>query len=279
MTALARISGPNGPYWVVRRAQGSSRLGTGLAELLGMPLSEARSAIEAAGGVIDDPGPTRAPTDDQEIWAAGVSYLRSRDGRIEESSAGSIYQQVYEADRPELFFKAAPGRSVGDGADVGIRADSSWNVPEAELAVVINAHGEVFGYTIGNDMSSRSIEGENPLYLPQAKVYEASCALGPEIVAAWDAPEFPLGIRMSVERDGAEVFSGETSTASLARSIPELVDYLRAAMDFPAGVILLTGTGIVPEADFTLSDGDLITIAIDGLGELHNRVRTIGRRP
>ena len=274
---LARIPTPDGPRWVVRADGVSRALPSGLDSLLSLPLEEARQLIEAAVAPIDDPGPVLVPADGQEVWACGVTYLQSRDGRREESREPTIYERVYTEPRPEVFFKAAPGRSVGPGEPVGIRADSGWDVPEPELALVVNSDGEIFGYTVGNDMSSRSIEGDNPLYLPQAKVYTAACALGPVIVPVWEAPDWPFGIHLSIERDGAVVFTGDTSTGQLARDPADLVEALTRALDFPVGVVLLTGAGIVPGTDFTLAADDLVAITIDGIGTLTNPVQVVGR--
>ena len=274
---LARIPTPDGPRWVVRDPNGSRALPVGLDDLLGLPLEEARRLIEAAVEPMDDPGPVLVPAEGQEVWACGVTYLQSRDGRREESREPTIYERVYTEPRPEVFFKAAPGRSVGPGDPVGIRADSGWDVPEPELALVVNSDGEIFGYTVGNDMSSRSIEGDNPLYLPQAKVYTASCALGPVIVPVWEAPAWPFAVHLRIERDGATAFAGETSTGQLARDPADLVEALTRALDFPVGAILLTGAGIVPGTDFTLAAGDLVAITIDGIGTLTNPVRVVGR--
>ena len=208
-----------------------------------------------------------------EVWAAGVTYESSKFARMAESEGGGdFYAKVYVAERPELFFKATPRRVVGPNAPVRIRADSTWNVPEPELAAVIAANGRIVGYTIGNDMSSRSIEGENPLYLPQAKVYTGSCALGPWIVPAESVDPQNLGISMTITRGGAVAFQGETSTARMKRSVHELAEWLFRENDFPGGAILLTGTGIIPPEDFTLQVGDRIEIAIDGIGTLRNEV-------
>jgi len=263
-------------------------VGLCLAELLALPLERAQEVLAEAGqaepsplGLGDSPGAAAfaAPLDEQEVWAAGVTYQRSREGRREESDgAAALYDHVYSADRPELFFKSVAARVVGPGQPVGIRADSSWDVPEPELALVLNSRGEIFGYTVGNDMSSRSIEGENPLYLPQAKMYTAACALGPGIVPVAAAGPGPFGITMRIERDGNTVYAGSTSTGSLVRSLPELSRWLFQAMDFPVGAILLTGTGLVPDRSFTLSEGDRITIEIDGIGVLDNPVALVGRK-
>ena len=265
--------------WAVRQDGAWGELDGALADLLALPLDQARAVVEAAAGAAggDQPGEQALPpVDRQEVWAAGVTYLRSRDGRKEESGHGSLYDQVYDSDRPELFFKASPWRVVGDGDPVGIRADSGWDVPEAEVGLVLNAAGEVFGYTLGNDMSSRSIEGENPLYLPQAKIYDRSCALGPAIVPSWaiEADPFPIGLR--VLRAGREVFTGTTSTSAMARSFKDLADWLFRALSFPAGVVLLTGTGVVPGADFTTLAGDTIEITSAALGTLTNPVVAVG---
>lgn len=272
---ILRLTAGDDDVWVARTAAGDAVLPAGLAGLLRLPLDESRAVVDGA-----DIGPTRegsplAPVDHQEVWAAGVTYARSRDERMAESTEASVYDRVYAAERPEVFFKATPWRVVADGDAVGIRADSTWDVPEGELAVVLNSRGEIFGYTVGNDMSSRSIEGENPLYLPQAKVYDASCALGPAIVPAWCA-DGPFDIRLEISRGGAVVFEGETSTSSLARSLGDLSGWLGRALTFPAGVILLTGTGIVPDDSFTLRPGDVVAIGIDGIGRLTNHVEMVG---
>lgn len=221
----------------------------------------------------------RAAVDEQEVWAAGVTYRQSRDARMEESGQEDLYDRVYNAERPELFMKASGWRCVGSGAPVGIRPDSTWDVPEPELTLVIDALGEIAGYTIGNDVSSRSIEGENALYLPQAKTFFASCALGPWIMLREELPDARnLTIRMSIGRDGGEVWAGETSTSRLHRSPEELVAFLFKALDFPMGALLMTGTGLVPPAEFTLQSGDEISITIDGIGELRNRVALLESR-
>jgi 2-dehydro-3-deoxy-D-arabinonate dehydratase len=216
-----------------------------------------------------------APIESQEVWAAGVTYSRSRTARVEEShevGADRFYDLVYEADRPELFFKATPNRVVGPGAGVRIRVDSSWNVPEPELTMVISARGQVIGYTIGNDMSSRSIEGENPLYLPQAKVYAQCAALGPWLWITPHAPHGDTAISLTISRDGSRVFEGATSIGEIVRPLDELLEYLFRDNEFPSGVFLMTGTGIVPGDDFTLMGGDEIAITIDGIGTLNNHV-------
>jgi 2-dehydro-3-deoxy-D-arabinonate dehydratase len=216
------------------------------------------------------------PVDTQEVWAAGVTYERSRAARQEEAiDGGDIYARVYAAERPELFYKAHGPQVVGPWGEVGIRSDSAWNVPEPELGLVINPALEVVGFTIGNDMSSRDIEGENPLYLPQAKVYTASCALGPGIVLQPLSDWPPATISLSIERDSQTAFSGTVHTDRIKRSLGELVSYLGRSNTFPDGVILLTGTGVVPPTDFTLAPGDVIHITIEGIGELVNTVKVV----
>jgi len=217
-----------------------------------------------------------APIGSQEVWAAGVTYYRSRDARMEESKdagGGDFYAKVYEAERPELFFKALAYRVVGPGAPVRIRRDAKWSVPEPELTLVINSRGVIVGYTIGNDMSSRDIEGENPLYLPQAKVYDGSCALGPCVYLTREPLSPDTKIDLTIRREGNVVFSGATTVRSIKRPFAELVAYLYRETSFPNGCLLMTGTGIVPPTDFTLQRADEITIKIDGIGELCNRVQ------
>ncbi len=214
------------------------------------------------------------PLDFHEVWAAGVTYLRSSQARQEESEgAARFYDLVYKAPRPELFFKATPSRVTSPGQPVRFRADSKWSVPEPELALVINPQMKIVGATIGNDMSSRDIEGENPLYLPQAKVYKGACSLGPSIYLIKDPSDLAdLGITLSIVRAGAEVFRGETRTSKIARPLTDLVDWLGRENEFPDGVILLTGTGIVPPDNFTLAHGDIVRIEIDEIGVLENPV-------
>jgi 2-dehydro-3-deoxy-D-arabinonate dehydratase len=218
-----------------------------------------------------------APVERQEIWAAGVTYLRSRTARMEESDfSATAYDRVYEAERPELFFKSLAEKAVGIGEPVGIRADARWSVPEPELALVMNSRGEIAGHTVGNDMSSRDIEGENLLYLPQAKIYTGSCALGP-CVHLGAAEEEARGwtIRVGIQRKGASVFSGETSVGKIKRSFGELAKFLFRSQKFPHGAVLLTGTGIVPPESFTLQPGDVVEIEISGIGVLRNPVATV----
>jgi 2-dehydro-3-deoxy-D-arabinonate dehydratase len=198
-----------------------------------------------------------------EVWASGVTYLRSRVEREAESTVADVYAKVYEAERPEIFFKALGTRVVGHGEQIRIRRDSDWNVPEPELTLVINRHGEIVGYTAGNDVSSRSIEGENPLYLPQAKCYDGACALGPGIVLVEDPGD--VAIALSITREGREMFRGDARTSQMKRRFTELAEYLVREMTFPSGVFLMTGTGIVPGGDFTLKSGDNVSISV---GEL-----------
>lgn len=209
------------------------------------------------------------------MWASGVTYLRSKEARVEESTVKDVYSKVYEANRPELFFKSPSWRVVGTGERIGIRSDSDLNIPEPELGIVINSFGELFGFAICNDVSSRSIEAENPLYLPQAKMYAGSCALGPGIRPAWEVERpHDLSIYIWVTRQGKEIWHGTTSSKNLKRSFEDLIEYLFRGDFFPDGVILSTGTGIVPEIEFTLEDGDIVKITIDQIGYLTNKVST-----
>ena len=217
------------------------------------------------------------PIEHQEVWAAGVTYLRSKKARMEESDfSATAYDRVYDAPRPELFFKALAEKVVGDGEPVGIRRDSKWNVPEPELALVINSRGQIVGYTIGNDMSSRDIEGENLLYLPQAKIYDRSCALGPFIrVGVSEVEARTWTVSLQIQRDSAIAFAGQTSIGNIKRGFEELVAYLVRSQRFPHGAILLTGTGVVPGNEFTLRSGDIVRINISGIGTLENSVTEV----
>lgn len=215
------------------------------------------------------------PMESQELWASGVTYLRSKEERQEESKAaggGDFYQRVYAAERPELFFKATRHRVVGHGGKVRIRRDSDWNVPEPELVLVLNRRGEIVGYTIGNDMSSRSIEGENPLYLPQAKTYDGCAAVGPCILVSPDPFPRDALIRLEIGRHGNTVYTGEVAVSQITRAFEELAGFLFRECSFPTGALLMTGTGIVPDSPFTLQFDDEIAISIDHIGTLVNRV-------
>jgi 2-dehydro-3-deoxy-D-arabinonate dehydratase len=258
----------------VRAGAAWRRLQLSLDALLALSVDDIRRRVESAEAV-DPPRNTtaRAPIESQEVWAAGVTYQQSLTARAEEAVSADPYERVYAAKRPELFFKATAGRVRASGEPVRIRSDSTWDVPEPELAVVCNSRLEVIGYTIGNDVSSRSIEGENALYLPQAKVYDGCCSLGPAIVLARDFSPEGRTISVEIRRGESTIFAGETSTAAMRRSIPELLLFLGRDQVFPAGCVLLTGTGIVPPADVTLEDGDVVTVRIDGIGELVNPVQ------
>jgi 2-dehydro-3-deoxy-D-arabinonate dehydratase len=246
-------------------------------ELLAAPdlFDRASKALAAMPAAPPADAEILAPIGSQEVWAAGVTYYRSRSARIEESrdaGGGTFYDRVYSAERPELFFKATARRVIGHGGNVRIRSDASWSVPEPELTLVVSPTAEIVGYTVGNDMSSRDIEGENPLYLPQAKVYDGSCALGPCVLLA-DVPlPGTTSVSVSILRNGNTVFHGATSVAEIKRETTELVEYLFRDNTFPAGACLMTGTGVVPGDNFTLAHGDLIEITIDGIGMLSNRV-------
>jgi 2-dehydro-3-deoxy-D-arabinonate dehydratase len=274
--AIWRVSTPHGE----RLARGP--VDSGPAELLKAgttidSLLAAGSLDAEAAGPAPESAIVLAPVQGQEVWAAGVTYAASRTARNDESKgAHDFYDLVYDAERPELFFKAAPGRARGPGGLIGVRSDSGWDVPEPELALVCDAHGEIAGFTIGNDVSSRSIEGENPLYLPQAKVYRGSCALGPAIVPVAEAPAHDgMEITLTIARGGEPVFTGSTQVALLKRGLDELVSWLFKAQDFPVGAVLLTGTSVIPAVEFTLREGDEVRIAITGLGELVNTVEVV----
>jgi 2-dehydro-3-deoxy-D-arabinonate dehydratase len=249
-----------------------------LAGALALSLADLRMAVEAAAGEASVPLASvelAAPVDYQEVWAAGVTYLRSRDARMEESTQQDVYAQVYDAERPEVFLKATPDRVSSPGEPIAIRGDSTWDVPEPEVALLINAGGEIAGYTVGNDVSSRSIEGENPLYLPQAKIYRACAALGPVVALPWEIEDpRSLAINLEIHRDGALFFSGESSTGQMHRTFEDLAAWLRRCQAelFGWGVILMTGTGIIPPSEFTLEAGDEVRITVGGIGTLTNPV-------
>jgi 2-dehydro-3-deoxy-D-arabinonate dehydratase len=255
---------PTGPRWAVNSYWLADTFD--LRAFLGISRSEIGSFIEDQLTAEPALGSLLAPIEDkQEVWASGVTYLRSREARQVESNTGDVYDRVYAAQRPELFFKAIGWRVMGPHQPLRVRADSDWNVPEPELTLVINRYGEIVGYTAGNDMSSRSIEGENPLYLPQAKIYDASCSLGPAIQLLDDDDLDNLTIQISIERAGQPVFQGNTTTANMNRKFEDLVAFLFRELSFPQGVFLLTGTGIVPPDQFTLNHGDSITIMVGDL--------------
>jgi 2-dehydro-3-deoxy-D-arabinonate dehydratase len=254
-----------------------------MAELLRLTAEELRTAVgkDQLGDEVPLAGVRLLPPLDGlgEVWCAGVTYERSRGARMEESTEQSVYDRVYSAPRPELFPKSPAWRLVTDGEPIGIRADSGHDVPEPELAIVASSRGEIVGFTICNDVSSRSIEGENPLYIPQAKVFAGGCALATGIRPVWEVADPKcLTIDLVIRRGGAEVFTGTTSTKNLVRELEDLIDVLFVPNEFPDGVILATGTGIVPELDFALQAGDVVEIAISEIGTLTNTV-AVGREP
>jgi 2-dehydro-3-deoxy-D-arabinonate dehydratase len=274
------VEGAAEPLIGVRADDGTVRRveATGFDDLLRRPTGGFRAAVEQAGAsgpVEERPVRLLPPVDGAtEVWAAGVTYERSSEARQEESHDADVYARVYAAERPELFFKSVAWRVVGPGEPIGVRPDSTVDVPEPELALVINRDGAVVGFTVCDDVSSRSIEGENPLYLPQAKVYAGACALGPGIRPAWEVDDrYALGIHAEVRRDDAVVWAADASTKLLHRTFDDLVTYLRRALPLPCGAVLSTGTGIVPELDFTLTPGDTVSITVDGVGTLTNPVR------
>jgi 2-dehydro-3-deoxy-D-arabinonate dehydratase len=237
-------------------------------------LQHLRSIVER-GNAVAAPAAYEAPIGQQEVWASGVTYYRSRSARMEESKdagGGDFYDRVYSAERPELFFKALGHRVIAPDGKVRIRKDATWSVPEPELTLVINARAEIVGYTIGNDMSSRDIEGVNPLYLPQAKVYDGSCSIGPALLIQQTPMSPTTEIAIEIHRDNSLAFRGTTRLAEMKRAPQELVDYLYRELSFPDGAFLLTGTGIVPPDAFTLQSGDVIRISIEGIGTLVNTV-------
>ena len=246
-----------------------------LAELLGAGRDALHEAVDRAlaGAPLDGPVALLAPVDEQEVWASGVTYRRSATARVEESSVGDVYELVYEADRPELFLKAPAYRVPPPGAALRIRADSGWDVPEPELALVLDARAQIVGYLVADDVSSRAIEGANPLYLPQAKIYDDALGLSGTIVLARDAGDVrAAAIELEIRRDGAALFAGATSVAEMKRSFQELVDALFCDLTHPAGAVLLTGTGVVPPDEITLRAGDEVRIAIAGVGVLQHPI-------
>jgi 2-dehydro-3-deoxy-D-arabinonate dehydratase len=287
MSALYRLALPDGTQ---RLARGD--VATGPAELLpatvdlddllsatgSSPGAGLTSALEGPGdGSVPEGSQVLAPVAGQEVWASGVTFERSRQARNEEAGPVDIYDKVYDAVRPELFCKATPGRARGPRAPVGIRRDSGWDVPEPELGLVADAAGRLVALTVGNDMSSRSIEGENPLYLPQAKIFTGSCSLGPGLVPVADVSFDSLVIELTIRRGGEVLFTDSVPLSAMKRTPDELLEWLFQAMEFPVGVVLLTGTSIVPPQEFTLQDGDIVDIAVPGVGTLTNPVEEIGR--
>jgi 2-dehydro-3-deoxy-D-arabinonate dehydratase len=279
---IARVAQASGPAsWVTRQAGRWYPLNETLSELCAAGVTVARQRIADAttGRSLDHGDYVLLPPIDsaQEVWAAGVTYERSRIARIEESGAHDLYASVYDSARPELFFKASGRRVVGAGGAIGVRADAHWSVPEPELAVVFDSAGDVLGFSIGDDVSSRDIEATNALYLPQAKVYDRSCSLGPGIVPVWALAEAPrFEIELEIARVDEVLFEGATSTERLHRHWLDLGRWLRSCLTFDDGVILLTGTGIVPGDDVSLTEGDQVVVRISGLGELRNTVQTSG---
>lgn len=267
---LTRHSMPSGSRWAVDgRCLPAGLSLSGLMELhigdLLHLLAELAPGEPATGSLLSPVDPM------QEVWASGVTYLRSREARQAESAVADVYTRVYQAERPELFFKAVGWRVAGHLDPIRVRGDSRWNVPEPEMTLVINRHGEIVGFCAGNDVSSRDIEGENPLYLPQAKIYNGSCALGPGIVLADAGSLADLPVHLEVARAGALAFAGDTRTSRIARRLPELAGYLCRELTFPHGVFLMTGTGIVPPDSFSLSSGDVVKVTVSTL-VLENQV-------
>ncbi len=275
---LARFLDPAGlPFVGVQTRDEIVGLDRSIADILTLRIAAARDLLERQVSTARAVTATRtlAPIDGgTEVWAAGVTYRQSQQARMLESEqSADIYHRVYDAERPELFFKSTAWRVVGPEAPIAVRPDSAINVPEPELALVCNAFGEIVAFTVSNDVSSRSIEGENPLYLPQAKVYLGGCALGPALVPSWEIDDpYQLGIELGIDRDGARVWSGTASTAQLHRRFEDLIEHLFRADDFPWGVVISTGTCLVPDLPFTLRPGDTVSITIEGLGTLRNPV-------
>ena len=278
---IVRYAAPEGVRIGIADGTGTRALPVpSIAELLALPLDQLRAVVSSAEGPVLSGLRLLPPADGlTEVWACGVTYERSSAARQEESDVADVYARVYEAERPELFFKSPAWRVCGDGEPIGIRPDSQISVPEPELALVCNAGAEIVGVTICDDVSSRSIEGQNPLYLPQAKIYAGACALGPGITPVWALDDIgALTIRVAVRRGGSVAWSGQTSTAQLHRDLAELVQYLFRSASFPHGVILSTGTGLVPELSFTLAAGDEVEVGIEGIGTLTNVVQAGHRR-
>jgi len=268
---LTKHKTTDGPRWAV---DGRFLLpGLNLSALLEMRRGTMLEELAKSAGTESAVGEEEAPIDpQQEVWAAGVTYLRSRDARKAESTVADMYQKVYEAERPEIFSKSIGWRVAGNGEPIRIRKDSRWNVPEPELTLVINRHKEIVGYCAGNDVSSRDIEGENPLYLPQAKIYNGSCALGHGIWLCDPEAIKDIPIQLQVRRASEVIFDGEANTSSMKRTLPELVDFLTRELDFPQGVFLMTGTCLVPAGEFTLQPDDTVQIRVGKL-QIENRVQ------
>jgi 2-dehydro-3-deoxy-D-arabinonate dehydratase len=272
---LRRVLVDGAPVLTVARAGALHPLDGSLAQLLGAGRERLHEAVDRAlqGVALSAPAPLLAPVDEQEVWASGVTYRRSATARVEESSVGDVYELVYEAERPELFLKAPAARVPAPGAPLRIRADSTWDVPEPELALVLDAGAQVVGYLAADDVSSRSIEGANPLYLPQAKVYDDSLGLSGTIVLARDVDDRrSAAIELEIHRDGERIFAGATSVSEMKRSFEELIGALFRELSFPAGAVLLTGTGVVPPDEVTLRDGDRVRIVVEGVGVLEHDI-------
>ena len=272
---LRRVLVEGSAALVAARGDALHPVDASLAELLHVGRERLHHAVDRAlqRPPLREAAAVLAPVDQQEVWASGVTYRRSATARVGESSVGDVYEMVYAAQRPELFLKAPASRVRAPGAPLRIRADSTWDVPEPELALVIDARGEIVGYLVADDVSSRSIEGANPLYLPQAKVYDDSLGLSGTIVLAREAGDLRSApIELSIERDGAEIFAGDTSLDQMKRSFEELAAALFAELSHPAGAVLLTGTGIVPPDELTLAHGDHVRIAIEGIGVLEHDI-------
>ena len=275
LTDLSQASSPGENAYATLESwlkAAAGRVSEAFSDLLQVPMT-AQPVCSAEALLDPEQEPKIAvPLDTQEVWACGVTYEMSREARMRESEEPTIYGRVYDATRPEIFFKATPHRVVGPGEAVAIRGDSAWDVPEPEMTLVVTPQLEIIGYTVGNDMSSRDIEGQNPLYLPQAKVYDRCCALGPVIRLAKDFDPKNQTVTCVIYRDGEVAFSGESHTSNIHRPLSDLVSYLGRCNSFPNGAFVLTGTGIVPPDDFTLADGDVVEITFEGLGTLSNPV-------
>lgn len=272
---LRRVMVAGAPLLTFARAGALHPLDGTLAALLGAGRERLHEAVDRAleGAVLTEGATLLAPVDEQEVWASGVTYRRSATARVEESSVGDVYELVYEAQRPELFLKAPAARVPAPGAPLRIRADSTWDVPEPELALVLDAHAQIVGYLAADDVSSRSIEGANPLYLPQAKVYDDSLGLSGTIVLARDGVDpRSAAIELEIHRDGERIFAGDTSVSEMKRGFAELVAALFDELSFPAGAVLLTGTGVVPPDEITLRDGDRVRIGVEGVGVLEHHI-------